>query len=287
MIAELKKNLNIPDSRNGGILMIVLICGTLLVSLVLSAAVHTRLRWAVADEVLRKSEARDLALSQIARVTAFLSATGGETVCAAEDWQEICASTETELYDEESRINLKSATPEILKALLQVAAGLAPEQAGRGSGVIIARREELGDSFVTPFQLSGLQGLPPSVPDLIAPHVTLHGSGRLNINTVDETVLRVLLVSAGAAVEERNSFIAGLRTARRQKVRCTGTDEISLANFFLGANSVPQPGHAKVISEIAPMLDVRSGTFRGTTAAPCRIDFVFERDKGCFAGWTE
>lgn len=122
------------------------------------------------------------------------------------------------LSDEERRVPLNTAPAEVLARLVQVAGGLSDRQAAEVAAAIEDWRDEdstqrmdgaedffyqsLQDGYDCkdgPFEsveeLLLVKGVSPSLYQALEPHVTVYGSGHINLNTAGEIVLRALGLS--------------------------------------------------------------------------------------------
>jgi len=281
----------LADPRRGGVLVIVLLSVALLTSLVLSAATAVRLRWKLADDSLRRAEARDAALSSIALAQYVLAADTNGIDHLDEPWADALQTAEIQLTDEESRIPLRDASSTLLTALFTQLAGLPQRTAATLAESTIAWRANLPSPPAAFECYAAVPGMDDGILARLEPFITLHGLGKVNINTVDDSLLAVLLTAQGAAPETTAIFCAGLRRARRSGFTATETGPDALAAIFLGENRIPAPSEAAAIAAVAPLLDIRSTTFRGTArqnsdTAP-GIEFLYDRTSGTFLRWVE
>ena len=122
------------------------------------------------------------------------------------------------LIDQERFINLNTATPEILKQLIQRASGIKSLEAVTIAESIVDWRDKdkealpsgaedyyyLGLStayeckngpFESVEELLLVRGVTPEIFNRIRPYITVYGSGAVNINTADATVLEALGLS--------------------------------------------------------------------------------------------
>lgn len=122
------------------------------------------------------------------------------------------------LTDEDRAINLNTAPADVLRRLAQLAAGLREDDAIALAAAIEDWRDEndqpvqkgaegiyyrgLEDGYDCkngPFEsleeLMLVRGITPELYGYLAPHVTVYGSGKVNVNTADRLVLRALGLS--------------------------------------------------------------------------------------------
>jgi len=126
------------------------------------------------------------------------------------------------LIDEERKLNLNTASPEMLQRLFRAAGGLEEEAATDMSDVVVDWRDEDQDDrpggaedfyymglttsydckdapFESVEELWLLKGMTPKLFERAAPLVTVYGSGAVNINTASEEVLQALGLGAESA----------------------------------------------------------------------------------------
>ncbi|MBI4355996.1 MAG: general secretion pathway protein GspK [Candidatus Omnitrophica bacterium] len=137
--------------------------------------------------------------------------------------------------DEERKLNVNTAPPEALARLAQIVARVKPAEAAALGDAIADWRDTdqerrhygaedfdyLGEPgaydckdapFETPSELLLVKGMTPAVFAALQPHLTVYGSGRLNLNTASGTMLAALGLSAKAvsAIEAYRSGEDGL-----------------------------------------------------------------------------
>lgn len=276
----------------GGALLVVLPVVALLVMLVLSASVHMRLRWASADDTLRRQSARDAARSRLASALHALVADTNGVDSLDEAW---CADERVPLSDEESRIDLRTATPPILTALFELAAGSPPRQASALAQAVASWREAQPTPPPALELFSLAPGMDAALLARIASCATVHGHGRVNLNTADDTVLRVLLAGTGSPREVQDRMLTALHAARRSGSPCRTIDPQTLATVFVGSRRIPDPATARAIAAVAPLLDVESSAFGGLVIGTPpdadmprhAISFVYDRPTRTFLRWVE
>lgn len=283
-----------PDTatRRAGTLVLVLPVVALLTMLALSGAVTVRLRWAEADALMRRAEARDAARTRIAEALHALVADTNGVDALDEPW---AATGPLTLVDAESRIHLNNATPDVLAALLTQTAGLPAGQAEALAQSIVAWR---GHQPAPPTALELFGAVPGMNTDILArlaPHATVHGPGRVNVNTAGETVLRALLAGTGAPRDVQDRMVTAFRTARRAGRVCPTADPQTLAELFVGPRAIPDPATAQAIAAVAPLLGTESSAFGGLAiGTPADADhprhaisFVYDRSARTFVRWVE
>ena len=147
---------------------------------------------------------------------------GGSFSVTGEPHTDGGAAAQFGLNDEERRINLNTAPTDVLVRFLEAAGGLGDDALAAAEAIEDWRDEDddprtsgaegsyyrtLGDAYDCkngPFEnveeLLLVKGISPAVYRNVEPYVTVYGSGRLNLNTAPEAVLRSLgLSTAGLA----------------------------------------------------------------------------------------
>lgn len=222
------------------------------------------------------------------------------------------AVTNFGLTDEDGRINLNRANRAILASALERIGGLAPGAAGEAAAAVIDWRDAddnampggAEDAYYRGFggygchngpmdvedELRLVRGISDAVFQRLRSSVTVHGGGRVNINTADAAVLTAVLAAAGnkgPAVGDRLAEkIVGLRS---ESVFTDRRQIVSSATRLDG-------DEREVLTQAVNMglLDVRSTSFRGTVrgwsasgAAERSATFVWDRSTGNIRFWHE
>jgi hypothetical protein len=284
-----------PDNatdRGAGALVLVLPVVALLTMLVLSAAVTVRLRWVEADDTLRRQDARDAARTGIAGVLHGLVADTNGVDSLDETW---ATDERLSLSDEEARIDLRIATTPVLAALFAQAAGVPGRQAEVLALSVVGWRERQPAPPPALELFAFAPGMDAALLAGIAPYATVHGNGLVNLNTADETVMRILLIGNGTVRDVQDRMLTALRAARRGGMVCPIIDAQTLATVFVGPRRIPDPATAQAITALAPLLGVESTAFRGVSVgtppdveAPRHaISFVYSRPTRSFLRWVE
>lgn len=284
-----------PDRRKGGVLVIVLLAVALLLSIVLSASTSVRLRWALAMDTLQRAQARDAAISATARALQVLVSDTNAVDTLDEPWANPEATSDVALTDEESRLHLPTADARLLAALLVRAAGLPRTRATLLAESTVAWRTARTEPPTVLEEYRGVPGMDPDALARIAPYSTLQGRGKVNINTLDETLLAILLEGFGTDTETIRGLCTGLRRARRNGTVAPDSSAATLSVLLVGENRIPGPAQAKALTALAQRVDVQSTLFRGSVTAspPDRptprhaITFVFDRRTQAFVHWNE
>ncbi len=216
------------------------------------------------------------------------------------------------LNDEQARIDLNLAREEVLVSLFKVMAGLSGEQAaGLARSVVRARTavtpgasaqggldedawvdSGLGNgTFQSVHELLWVRGMTREILEKILPYCTVHGAGRVNLNTAGPGVLRVLASIRGQAAEGWERKILQFREQGGifRTLSAAGVADAS------GEGAVLKPEDQAVLSGVLPFVTVTSDRFRGIVVAadadagPRRagITFVWDRRERRFLYWYE
>ena len=218
------------------------------------------------------------------------------------------------LGDEHSKIDLNQARPELLKALFEEAGGLEPESAAKLADTVSRARTKPVDNspgigepspwkegHIQRGRLESIQeaqwikGMTDDVFSRIRDHVTVHGGGRVNLNTAGDMVLRTLVrVAGGADSRTQGNLIRKILQFRERG---------GIFKTYLGSGLVEALGpEARLTGDersplygMAPFVAVGSDHFRGhVEGAPSgrlgesrRIDFVWDRKHHRIEFWHE
>ncbi len=255
-------------SRGGAILVLALLGVGLLLSLVLTAATTIRLRWVGVEDLLRRQEARDAARSAFAEALHVLADHPSEVHHLGEPWADPQATPGVRFTDESARLHLPGATSAELQALLVQAAGLAPQRAMPLAETILAWRAARPEPPPVVEALREVPGMDAATYARIAPHLTVFGSGRVNLNTVDPMVFDVLLQAHGLPQDVRRVLRQGLRSARSAGAVLTRADPEALAGFLLGPGTIPSPALVRALAALAPRVGIESEYVAATAVGP-------------------
>ena len=219
-----------------------------------------------------------------------------------------------ELIDEERKININTASYEVLTRLFEMGGQLDPQQAGSIAASILDWRERgenprkngaksnyyqtLNPSYPckdAPFDLLEeillVKGVTPDIFKSIKDEITVYGAGSVNINTADVFVLEVLGISVALA----NKIIAFRNGS--DGVGATSDDNVfvsegDIVNALASAQKLTQ----EEVNQLANLVMegsvcVHSDNFRGKSYGKnardfLTIDFVFSRD-GSIRFWRE
>lgn len=221
------------------------------------------------------------------------------------------------LVDEERALNVNLATPEALAWLLHRVGKLEPAAARDAAAAVMDWRDK--DEELTPGgaeapyyarlspprrcpnapledlrELRLIRGISDETFRAIAPRLTLHGDGRINVNTASAEVIEAIL-RVGGPPEAAARLTA--RIARFRKgggVFRTLRPEL-LARTMMGAMRLDRSELATLAAAV-PYLAVESRHFRGYAAAVAApddlqpallIEFIVDRRTGDFVHWCE
>lgn len=328
-------------SRSASVLILVLWSLAFLTALSVAVATYVRTSLTLADRLYQETRAEGLARLAVAKAIAITGADTNAWDALDEPWAEGGGCWEEEraetgkfavyhfrvesdgtrvaargLADEERRIHLNRAPPELLAALFETAAGLAPTEAreraaavafwrtpenpeltaDRRRGYYARRRPEgyrvhhgLLDAVE---ELLLIEGFTEEIYRRIEPWVTVWGSGVININTAEPVVLRALAMWAGAGDAEMARSVAD-KIARARQEGVVFRSKADVAAW--AAAGVLSPPEGALFRRMAVGMDVQSTGFRGeargiaggTPSAERRIIFGFERSTGKKCFWYE
>lgn len=224
--------------------------------------------------------------------------------------------TNAGVIDEESRINLNSATRQQLEAVFRIIGRVDAIASVSLAAAVIDWRDEDDDitengaesgfysglqpgypcansEFRSIYELLLLRGMTAEVFERVSGAVTVHGSGKVNLNTADRDVMRVLAEASGADEVTAQGIadkIAGFRQSGGQ---------FSQANAVGIAAAVKDSGMLGVEEETALMrmmvsVTLKGSCFRGISRGGRRshaeteaIEFVYSKEKGKILFWNE
>ena len=218
------------------------------------------------------------------------------------------------LTDEDRRVNLNTAPREVLQRLFQLAGGLREEEAaglaaavedwrdkddtaasGGAEGSYYRGLEDAYDCKNGPFEsleeLRLVRGMTPALYRRLEPHLTVYGSGQLNVNTAGRTALLALGLSELGA--------DGVIFYRAGEDNTEGTGDDRRLNSVSAISSdwapyVPAEDLARLSVLIHnDVLGVKSDAFRllieassEPSSGPLRVFCVMDRD-GTIRRWNE
>lgn len=219
---------------------------------------------------------------------------------------------------EEARVNLNRAESNLVAALLVTAGELSPGMAAEVAAAVLDGRDgddgmltgrsesdyyaDSGqsnagrqDGYGSVYELCLVQGVTDELFAKLEPHVTVHGSGRINLNAAGEVVLSALVRAAGsgggsAAGESLVQKIISFRQAGHGFGEPTEGAMLDALQEF----SELEEGERSLFSRALANATIRSSCFRGTATgrlaqggASSRIEFVWDRDRGKRVHWHE
>ena len=236
---------------------------------------------------------------------------------SATGWNGADESTRRGLVDESARISLNEAPAPLLAALLvgegigeDEAAGLAarivdwrdqdevaadgktPERAAHG--LPESQWRPPNDDFRAVGDLVSVPGITREIFQAIAPYLTVHPVGQLNINTTSPAVLLAHFNASGARDSEAAaSLFQRFRTFRHDGNHFESTDP-GLMGRMLGPLTTEE---SLILSVLSTNISVRSEVFSGIVESfpagangitrPARARFTFDRGKNRFLRWVE
>jgi type II secretory pathway component PulK len=218
------------------------------------------------------------------------------------------------LDDEQGRIDINQAGVDMLRALLEVAGEMDPQAAAKTAQAIGEQRTPEADRaggdrifpaglglragpFDSIYALLLLDGMVPPVFERIRDHVTVCGGFRVNINTADRLVL--LSAATRAATDAATRGVGEGLVTKILRFREAG----NVFTGFLGAQLIDSLASStqltgqerELLGRMAPVLTVRTDTFRGTVggrfsgdpAQRREITFVWDRKHRKIRSWHE
>jgi len=236
---------------------------------------------------------------------------------ASEDGR--CA-TNVGLVGEEARINLNRAATNVLAAYVALAGGKDERAARAIAGAIVDWRdpddevltggaESVYYSSLSPLyraadtemrvleELLLVRGVDARLFDRLAPGLTVHGSGHVNLNAASRVVLESL--GRACAGTTAQAAAAGSLAAKIVAFREDGNvfrelDSGALRSQLEAARPL-SPEESNLFSAMMGKLTIRSTCYRGVAmarraaaaATQATVEFVFDRDKREFVEWQE
>jgi type II secretory pathway component PulK len=213
------------------------------------------------------------------------------------------------LTDEESRINLNFATTNLLAALFHQKTDLDAGRAKQLAATVLKFRDRKQDErlteaqrneydnqdkgFQNTFELLLVQGMTPEVFDAVKPHVTVFGSGQVNLNTADADVMCILAEASDVGTEYAWRELAKTIVAFRETAVFATRDRESMWRELVAFR--PDIEGARDVFMRLPSLTLRSTCFRGVVKGRTvagekvggTIEFVFDRLTGEKLFWQE
>lgn len=227
------------------------------------------------------------------------------------------AVTNAGLSDEEGRISLNMADPGLLRALFIVAGGLSEPAAGELVDCILDWKDADDDRltfgaerayysalsppyachngpFLALEELRLVRGVTGELYDLVAPHATLYGAGKVNVNSAGALALACVGVRWGAEVAVARGLadrIVEFRRAGGVFETAAAADLYRVLNDFRNLTGE----QTDLLNRMAPSLQANGAYFRGRVEAGragegqgvARIEFIFDRKHERKVYWHE
>ncbi len=225
-------------------------------------------------------------------------------------------ATNAGVIDEESRINLNKATKQQLEAVFRIVGGADAIQSAALAAAVIDWRDaddeltdggaESGfysglqpgytcanDDFNTVYELLLLRGMDGGLFERVSGSFTVHGSGKVNLNTADELTLRVLAEASGAdeaAAQGIAGKISGFRGSGGQ------FSEASAAGIAAAVKSAGILGAEEeaVLMRMMMFVTLKGSCFRGIVeggrpshTGGATIEFIYSKEEGRILFWNE
>jgi len=221
------------------------------------------------------------------------------------------------LTDEESRVNVNTAWPDLLRAFVENAGGVDSVSARNVAAAILDWRDADDDlrpgggesgyygersppyacgngNLGRPEELLLVRGVDAELYRRLAPFFTVYGSGKVNINTAPAAVLRAVMEAWGRPQRQTAEGIVEKLLAFRGAGRAFRAGDPVSMTADLNGYAVLSPEETRLFMHAAELLTVRSTCFRGTAVGRSepggeerRIDFVFDRVKQARLYWFE
>ena len=215
------------------------------------------------------------------------------------------------VWDEQSRVDVNLAKPELVAALLEDPGGMEPERAAQVAAAIrlaVTRRPAntpdltSKTGWISPKFIPGplrsieelrwIKGMTPSALSNMAESVTVHGGNRVNLNTAGAVVLRAVGKASGRGTGR--SIESLTRKILQFRERGGIFKSLGLGDA-LGPDARLTAEEQSLLSGMAPYVTVASHHFRGhvegapagVSAGSRRIDFVWDRNHHRIEFWHE
>ncbi len=221
------------------------------------------------------------------------------------------------LRDEASLICINSASESLLRLLFSEVGGLRGDELSvavdslmdwidaddepREDGAEAEAYGAMQDSYLcanaplsTLEELLLVRGITVEAYQRLAPLLTVHGDGLLNLNTVSPVVLRLLARAEGgdpdAAMDAAQALLDARESGSVYKDASSGAIHGVLREY-----GTPAPAESAQLRILAPFFCVKTDCFRGIAVADSggayaalrRIEFVISRSSGTFIEWFE
>ena len=236
------------------------------------------------------------------------------TVLSAVEAPDGLVKTKCGAGDEQSRIDLNLARPEVLASPLEEVAGMGAESAARlADNLNLARTRAVPgmpgvgvktgwmDASIQagPFraveELRWVKGMTPGVFEAVQRHVTVHGGYRVNLNTAGSVVLRALMRRAGGGTSRGSESLVRKMLQFRARGGIFKSYIGSGLTEALGPEAKLTEDERRCLYGLAPFVTVASDHFRGIVEGglagrpgePRRIEFVWCRTRHKIEYWHE
>lgn len=228
------------------------------------------------------------------------------------------------LRDEESRINISVVELRVLEGLFRSVGEVAVDDAAALAASVADWRDEDEDvltggaenayyraladpvechngKFLSLHELRWVKGMTDEIMARVEPHITIYGSGKVNLNTAGPEVLGALMAAAGGEQAVIDSLVRRV-LAFRESGRVFTTADGGAFMQELNSFSTLQREEQSLFAAILGWMHVRSTCFGGTVlaqpyppagrtaATPAvtrQVDFVFNRETGRRCHWYE
>ena len=259
--------------------------------------------WSNNGKLFKDYPVKEGVFSIIYRVS--LSRSGGDTLCYG-------------VIDEERKININKADKELLEMSLEVLGGLTQMEASDIAASIMDWRDEDDEiltggaenryyaglksaytchngSFGSIYELLLVKGVKGELFSKIARHITVYGTGKVNINTADAVVLRVLAgwrdMESRNIVESLIDKIVKFREAGNTFVQPKASAIVGQLNEFVRLESSEQTILLGMIKNITISSTCFSGfaeaKLAGANTPGKFMEFVFDRNRQEILYWHE
>jgi general secretion pathway protein K len=224
--------------------------------------------------------------------------------------------------DEESRININKASQKQLSAFVMTAGGMDSAAAADIAASIVDWLDKDDDmltggaeknyyeglsqpirchngDFQSVYELLLVKGMTPALFERLGPHMTIYGTGKVNVNTADAVVLASVGAACGGESSVCTSVANKLLAFRQGGSALTGSSQADIVAQLNQSVRLENNEQALLLGMI-PYLTLQSTCFSGTAegsvgtgpGAPQvgnakRVEFVFDRVKKAKVFWYE
>lgn len=226
-------------------------------------------------------------------------------------------ATNAGVVDEESRLNVNTADRQMLEVLFAAAGDMDSVSASSLASAVIDWRDEDEDitaggaeseyyaglspgyrcsnrQFGHIYELLLLKGMTRDVFDRVKDLVTIYGTGKININTADREVLRILALYAGGDAASAERLSAGIAVFRDSGGVFSEANAMNIMEAVKGGGLLG-PEEESLLIRMMGLLSLKGSCFRGIceggraaySSPAARVEFVFSRDSGRILFWNE